>query len=333
MLTALNSPPLVAAAGLATIIGLPFAEAACASGSSLTFLKAINAAAFAGNCVAVSIPGRIDEQQDVAMREGALNPSKPSATGQGGGGRSSGESAPLTGSDRSNEYNATYSPDRGRTLVSPSGWAFAIWGPIYLGEAIFVAAQFLPSSGLSAVVPQVAAPFVAANIFQSLWCASFRPSYGTEGWAPYVSPAMLAGTAYSLSQVHAVGCSAAGAGFAWYFLPMSLHFGWTTAATLVNLSGSVAMNSANSDRSVIAVGHTSAIAATAFGVGVTVVQSAPVYGLTVAWALAACADGMKKRVASMREESNLKTAAGVQNKLCWLGSAACAATALATMII
>ena len=46
---------------------------------SLSLLQGLNLAAFAGNCAAVSVPGRIDEQQDVAMRQGAPNPSKPGA--------------------------------------------------------------------------------------------------------------------------------------------------------------------------------------------------------------------------------------------------------------
>ena len=77
--SSLNSPPFVAAAGVAVIAGLPFVEAAAASGASLALLKGLNLAAFAGNCAAVSVPGRIDEQQDVAMRKGALDPSKPGA--------------------------------------------------------------------------------------------------------------------------------------------------------------------------------------------------------------------------------------------------------------
>jgi hypothetical protein len=231
----------------------------------------------------------------------------------------------------SQEYHDTYSPARGRTLVSPSGWAFAIWGPIYLGETIFVAAQFFPQSGLAAVLPEITAPFVAANIFQSLWCASFRPSY--RDWASYISPAMLAGTAYSLSQVQAVTCTMQGTPEWWFLLPLTLHFGWTSAATLVNLSGSVAMNPSNSDSVVTAVGHSSALLATILGVGVTLVRSDPVYGFTLAWALAACADGMKKRVNATDESNSLKTAAQVQNKLCWAGSATCAAASVSTYFL
>lgn len=68
--SSLNSPPFVAAAGVAVLAGLPFVEAAAASGASLALLKGLNVAVFASNCAAVSVPGRIDGQQDVAMRKG-----------------------------------------------------------------------------------------------------------------------------------------------------------------------------------------------------------------------------------------------------------------------
>uniref|UniRef100_A0A7S0AJR6 Uncharacterized protein n=1 Tax=Minutocellus polymorphus TaxID=265543 RepID=A0A7S0AJR6_9STRA len=318
--SSLNSPPFVAAAGVAVIAGLPFAEAAAASGASLALLKGLNLAAFAGNCAAVSVPGRIDEQQDVAMRKGALDPSKPGAPTE-----STGLNDATTGGG---EYTEIYSPSRGRSLVSPSGWAFAIWGPIYLGEAAFVGGQFL-SDALAGVLPQVAPAFIAANIMQSLWCASFRPSY-SEGWKKYVSVGCLAGTALSLLQINAFAGSAEAASLGWYFLPLSLHAGWTTAATLVNLNGSVAMNENIGERSIIAVGHGSAITATALGVGITIMQATPAYGLTVAWALAAVADGMSKRMGSLPADGPLQQGANIQKTLCWIGSAACAAASIST---
>ena len=329
--SSLNSPPFVAAAGAAVLAGLPFFEAAAASGASLALLQGLNIAAFASNCAAVSVPGRIDEQQDVAMRQGALNPSKPGSKDKSSPPPS--ETTDLTssgGRGSGGEYTEIYSPARGRSLVSPSGWAFAIWGPIYLGEAAFVGGQFF-SDSLAAVLPQVTPAFVAANIFQCLWCASFRPSY-SEGWQKYVSVGMLTGTAFSLSQVNAVACSAEAAGFGWYFLPMSLHFGWTTAATLVNLNGSVAMNENVSERTVIAVAHGSAITAAALGVGVTLLRTAPAYGFTVAWALAAVADGMAKRSSSLPGGGQLKRGAEIQKMLSWAGSAACVAASISALL-
>ena len=59
-------------------IGLPILDGILSSSSvSLTLLKTLNVAAFATNCISVSMPGRLDGPQDEAMREGTLNPNKP----------------------------------------------------------------------------------------------------------------------------------------------------------------------------------------------------------------------------------------------------------------
>mmetsp|Transcript_11731 Transcript_11731/g.25319 ORF Transcript_11731/g.25319 Transcript_11731/m.25319 type:complete len:335 (+) Transcript_11731:138-1142(+) len=323
----LNSPPLVAIAGAGIAVGLPMLEAALSSSASLTLLKSLNAAAFATNVIAVSLPGRLDGPQDDEMRSGNLNPKKPNdATSSA----KKEDTFLVDKGESSSSSSAGYMLNRSRTLVNPSGWAFAIWGPIYLGEAAFVTAQFLASdAAASTLLPQITAPFVAANIFQSLWCASFRPSYG-EGWKKYVSAGMLAGTACSLSLVHSAGSAVAdGSTLSHLLLPLTMHFGWTTAATLVNLNGSLASDESASPRSLIALGHSSALAATALGVGLTLSWSAPTYGLTLAWALAACADGMTKRIPAQSpvEEETLAKAGTVQKNLCWTGSFACAVAA------
>jgi hypothetical protein len=131
---------------------------------------------------------------------------------------------------------------------------------------------------------------------------------------------MLAGTAYSLSMIQAVQATG-------WFIPMSMHCGWTTAATLVNWNGSLAMKS--SDATVISVGHASAVAATALGMGVTLSQVAPAYGLTVAWALAAVAQGTQR----VNHNDSLIRAARVQKMLCYAGSAVCFATSIYTWIL
>lgn len=326
-LRSLNSPPLVAMAGAGIAVGLPMLEAALSSSASLTLLKSLNAAAFATNVIAVSVPGRLDGVQDDEMRRatvrrGNTNPEKPN-NGTDAAGKK--EDSLLVEKDESFS-SFSLNQSRSRSLVSPSGWAFAIWGPIYLGEAAFVTAQFVASdAAASALLPQITAPFVAANLFQSLWCASFRPSYG-EGWRKYVSAFMLAGTACSLSLVHSSGSAVADPSvLSHLLLPVTMHFGWTTAATLVNLNGSLACDESASPRSLIALGNSSALAATALGVGLTLSWSAPTYGLTLAWALAACADGMAKRIPSLfaTEEETLVKGANVQKNLCWAGSFAC----------
>lgn len=303
LLSQLNSPAIVLSAGATVLAGLPVASAFfLTGGASLGLLQAANVTAYALNCASVSVPGRIDGQAQEEMQGKKAVDDKT--------------------------YQTIYSPKKGRSLIAPAGWAFAIWGPIFAGEAIFCGSFLLGASdAVMANLPAITAPFVAANLFQCLWCSSFRPSYMTGSWEKYVSMGMLGGTAFCLSLVHATAAASS-----WYFLPLTMHFGWTTAATLVNLNGSVAMSNA-SDGTVIAVGHTSTVLATLLGVGVTLAQQSPAYGLTVAWALAACADGMKKRRAEDQAvSSDIAKGMKVQQLLCYAGSGLCAAAAAASYL-
>jgi hypothetical protein len=107
-----SSPSVVAGAGAAMLVGLPFLDTALATTASLSVLRGANATSFLVNVISVSVPGRIDEAQDQAMRQGNLNPSKPP-------GEAVTDETPLVGT--------LYSAARTRSIVNPSGWAFSIW--------------------------------------------------------------------------------------------------------------------------------------------------------------------------------------------------------------
>ena len=133
---------------------------------------------------------------------------------------------------------------------------------------------------------------------------------------------MLAGTAYSLSCVHAITCCSGVLSKAnWLFVPLTMHFGWTTAATLVDFNRKVATK----DNAAI-VGHISALAAVSAGVGITLLRNSPAYGLTLAWALAAVANTMGKKTGKNDEED--EHGRGRQRFLCLAGSVASVAASL-----
>ena len=308
-----QSPPLVMATGCAiTAIG-PLVSP-LGGISSLGLMQALNVLAFATNVAAVSVPGRLDGQQQNRMQSGNLNPKANETTSLLTSSPSSAQSKKREEDPRQPPLSSSL---RDRTLLLPAGWAFSIWGPIYLGEAAFCVAQFVDSTNLATTLPQVTGPFVAANLLQSLWCASFRPSYN-DGWNKYVSAAMLGGTAFSLSQLPG--------DLSWFFLPMVMHFGWTTAATLVNINGSLAMEENFPDYGVVATGHASTVLATALGVSLTAFHyTTPAYGFTVAWALAAVANGTNYESHEHQWSNSLITGAKVQKALCWTGSILCLA--------
>jgi len=276
-LSTLNNPPLIAVVGAVAHAAFPYIQ-----GLPLSYnaLRAVNLLSYGLNVYSVSQPGRIDGEQARNMTEAK---------------------------EKGENEMAVFSPDQGRTLVAPSGWAFIIWAPIYLGELALVAAQFFvpEASAMASILKKISIPFSFANIFQSLWCASFRPKY--KGTSAYISTAMLGSIAYSLSKAHAVYTGNSGSytvgAYSLFLLPLSLHFGWTTAATLVNWNGSVAKQgeSIATPRVMAALGHSSAVLATVLGVYTTVTRNAPVYGGVIAWALSAVADGMKRRLAAAAE--------------------------------
>ena len=215
--------------------------------------------------------------------------------------------------------------------------AFSIWGPIFLGELVLVIAQlFEGSSGsMAPFIKSATVPFVAANIFQSLWCAAFRPKY-KGGWTS-VSVAALASTAYSLSKVPTASLGLTGWQYLIYGLPTSLHFGWVTAASLVNLNGAVSMQNEVSAKTIAWVGHLSVVAATILGVMVTVNRKAPVYGGVICWALTAVADGMAKRVAATKDDKDQERGgvlgAKFQHRLSQAGALLTAGASIAVMAL
>jgi hypothetical protein len=271
-LSALNSPPLIATAGAVLSYAMPSVDT-MVSNTPWSVVRVANLISFGINFASVSRPGRMDGE---AVEDGQL------------------------------------SPRNGKTLVAPAGWAFAIWGPIFLGEAIGVASQFMvkDNAPIVKILKETSGPFITAQIFQSLWCASFRPKY--NGNNMFISVGMLGATAYSLSKAHAAFTSPAGRGlyspfqYAIFFFPMALHFGWTTAASIVNLNGAVALKKDTTEKVIAWVGHVSVIAATALGMYLSSDRNAPVYGLVISWALSAVADSMKKRIDGSAEKPKKK---------------------------
>ena len=138
-------------------------------------------------------------------------------------------------------FDSDVTPDRmdfpWPTLFAPAGFAFAIWGVIYLGELVGLAALVR-----SAAIAERAAPasraWLCANAAQALWCASFRPWALDRLW---LSALCLSATAWclllsQLQLVHALRQTQASLGWSLLVAPRSLHCGWTTAATLVNVN-------------------------------------------------------------------------------------------------
>lgn len=124
------------------------------------------------------------------------------------------------------------------TLLAPAPWAFVIWAVIYMGELIGLAWWFLCGrSEPTRSIEKSSLAWCAANVAQSLWCCAFRPWAQDKLW---LSALLLGAIAACLfpAQVQVKNVQSSGA-FWTVVLPRSLHLGWTTAATLVNVNSYV----------------------------------------------------------------------------------------------
>jgi len=120
-----------------------------------------------------------------------------------------------------------------QTLVTPAGWAFSIWGLIFIWEGIFAICQMLPAFRASVLVHQVTFWWCAACAFQVLWSVFFAQEAITLAFL-----CMLG----ILGSLLALNCMAddvehiTAEEFWLLRAPFSLHLGWIIAATAVNAS-------------------------------------------------------------------------------------------------
>lgn len=119
--------------------------------------------------------------------------------------------------------------DRYPTLIVAAGYAFSIWGPIFLLDALFAAGQ------LRLVRPDLPLPRIrqlsaAAFALTSLWMVVFAQQwFWLSLLVIWLSLACLLG---------ALWLASAGQGRVrgpwWMWLPLSLHAGWVSLAVFLN---------------------------------------------------------------------------------------------------
>lgn len=119
-----------------------------------------------------------------------------------------------------------------QTLVTPVGWAFAIWGPIFIWEGVFAIAQMFPSYCNSKVLQQITPWWLAVCVFQVAWTLAFSRDLTTLALIFMLSIlASLLGVSWSTD-----GLLLRPAEYGLLRAPMSLHLGWIVAASAVNVS-------------------------------------------------------------------------------------------------
>lgn len=117
-----------------------------------------------------------------------------------------------------------------QTLVTPAGYAFSIWGPIFIWEGAFAVTQMFPSFRSNNVITYMTPWWIAACIFQCCWTLSFaRESIFISFWCMVGILLSLLGGIYRTDLQPYSNKE-----FWLLRAPFSLHGGWIVAASAVN---------------------------------------------------------------------------------------------------
>jgi len=168
------------------------------------------------------------------------------------------------------------------SLFTPAGYAFSIWGLIYLATLVYAVHQLLPSQRSNYTHDLMVRPLILLNVLATSWIVVFR--FELIAFSAAVSTLMLATSV--LIFFRATGAVARRELSKWVLLPASLWFGWLSVATIANISVlAVAMGWIDASQrqwtfAMIGV-------ATVLGLGIGYRYRNWIYPLVIAWAAAA----------------------------------------------
>ncbi|WP_428680880.1 hypothetical protein [Sphingopyxis sp.] len=174
------------------------------------------------------------------------------------------------------------------TLVTPAGWAFSIWGALYLGALVFAVFQALPQQHDSALMARVRRPVAVAFL-------------ANAGWATYVQLddvtmvsvlIILVGLGSGLLAMRRLTntpqplskrerwCAA---------LPLTALAAWLTSATIVNISSALRYHGVEASASTAPIISAAVLVVGGLVAGTALARSkgCPPYAIVFLWALAA----------------------------------------------
>lgn len=191
----------------------------------------------------------------------------------------------LAAAGRINDATPGEISDKFPTLLTPAGYAFAIWSFIYVGLIVFSVYQALPSQAANPRFRRIRAVYIlncAAN------CAWIFLWHHERIWAALAAIFMILGT---LAFINANLQNKNDAGETWAArVPFGLYFGWVTVAAVLN--STVALVSSGVSASDFAAAVLAAILIAAVTIVAIVIRlklSTAAYSVAVAWALTAIA--------------------------------------------
>jgi len=175
-----------------------------------------------------------------------------------------------------------------QTLVTPAGWAFAIWGPIFIAEGAWVVAQLLKPYRAHPAVEAGTPWWLAACLFQVCWTFAFAQEVI---WLSLVMMLGILGSLLGMAiQADRTLLSLSFQEYALLRAPFALHLGWILCASAVNTNVLADYERASPGTLLgVAVTSLAAILAVVTAFTLATKSAEPVVGLVAAWALTAVA--------------------------------------------
>jgi len=181
--------------------------------------------------------------------------------------------------------------------IEPAGYAFSIWGPIYLLALAYAIWQLAPAGRADPITARIAPLAIALYLGSSLWLAAAK--YGPF-WATMPILAVMAVCA-SIALVSAVAAPAPSTWRIWLVIvPFGLYAGWTICATFVNIAEVAPGYGFNRfGLSIPAYGVASIAAATVLAAAILWLSNGELsFAATIVWALVAIIVAARERQTS-----------------------------------
>ncbi|MEM9304103.1 MAG: tryptophan-rich sensory protein [Pseudomonadota bacterium] len=134
---------------------------------------------------------------------------------------------PLNG-QTTGQVSASY-----RSLFTPAGFTFGIWGIIYLALLAFIVYQFLPRQRTSGLLRRITPWFLLSCVANALWIVAWHWEQIALSLALML--VLLFALLAILRQFEAPDAKTPGARV-FVVLPFSIYGGWITLATIANFS-------------------------------------------------------------------------------------------------
>lgn len=189
----------------------------------------------------------------------------------------------LAGIGRINQTTPAQISDKYPTLITPAGYAFSIWGLIYLGMIIFSIYQILPKS--SERFSSIRSAYILSCAANCAWI------YFWHHDLPVVCVGIILLLLGSLAFINIKLKEVKTLTDYWFVkFPFGLYFGWLTAATILNVTiALVSLNTKLSDPAAKFFGAALMFIAATLGVIICLRLKNYSYPLAIAWALTAIA--------------------------------------------